>query len=132
MASTKKWTPPKSLAQCADACYTIKQERLELQKKVDELKDREQQLKDKLTAELPKGEASGIAGKVARVAILMQLHADLKDEKKARDYAVKTGRWDLFYKMRVAERAVKEMWDDGKNVPGVEPIEVPFVSVNKL
>ena len=68
-SSAKPPKLPKSLAACADLLYETRQSRLKEKKVIDEFSALETALKERLINELPKGEASGIAGRVARVSI---------------------------------------------------------------
>ncbi len=69
---------------------------------------------------------------MARVAILLKEDAKIEDEEEARKYAIKTGRWDLFYKLRPNDKAIRDMWEEGEEVPGVAHNQYAFVSVTKL
>jgi hypothetical protein len=60
---------PKSLAACADDLFTTRNQRLALDKQVESLKSREAALKEHLINKLPKSQASGISGLLARVTI---------------------------------------------------------------
>jgi len=135
MVSAKKFKVPKALAACADLLYTTRQERLELQKQVDELAKRETELKEHLIQELPKGEASGIAGHVARVAVLTKVRPEVQVDQggweKVHEYIFRTGAWELLAR-RLNDKAVAERWDAGEEVPGVVAQQYPFVSVSKV
>ncbi len=127
---------PKTLAGCADELYTIRQQRFALQKQVEAIQARESQLSEELINKLPKSAASGIAGKVARVTIETKTVCQVVDWDKVNDYIIKNAKKNpgvfALYQRRIGESAVKEMWEAGKSVPGVEPMEVPRVSLNKL
>lgn len=122
---------PKTLAQCADLLYETREARLAIEKQAEELKKREALLKDHLINELPKSQAGGIAGKVARVTITTKLIPQVKDWDSFRAYIKKTGSWDLIQK-RVSDTAVKERWEAGKEIPGVEAFQTTGVSINKV
>jgi len=62
-------TSPRSAAEAADMFYNTRAERLELQHQIDDLAARETALKEFFINSLPKSQASGIAGKVARVQL---------------------------------------------------------------
>jgi len=127
---------PKTLAACADELYTTRQARFTLQKQVEALVARESALSEELIKKLPKSQASGIAGKVARATIESKLVCQVVDWDKVNAYIVKNAKKDpgvfALYQRRIGEAAVKEMWQAGKEVPGVEPMEIPRVSLNKL
>jgi len=126
---------PKSLAQCADLLYLARQQRLEVQKRVDAIQELEVRLKDRIIAELPKSEASGISGRVARAQL---------DRKSVPQVSEEAGGWPAFYafvarekafdllQRRLNEAAVKERWENKKRVPGVTAFHVVTVSCTKL
>ena len=118
---------PKSPAQCADLLYTTRQQRLELQHEVDELQELETALKNYFVDNLPKSQASGIAGKVARVQLGSKVVAQVADWPAFYKYVKKN---DAFYLMqrRLSDSAITEIWEDGKKVPGVEPFNIVTVS----
>ena len=115
-----------------DLLYTTKQERLEIQKKVAELENQEKEIKAWLINNLPKSEASGISGKLARVSIVTKEEPTIVDEKKFRRFINKTKRYELAYKLRPAGAAIKEAWEEGEEIPGIGPFTVVSVSMNKL
>jgi len=53
------------------------------------------------------------------------------DWPKVHAFIQKTGRFDLLQK-RLGEAAVKDMWDQGDDVPGVEKVSIPDVSITKI
>lgn len=122
---------PKSLAACADLYADLRDKRLEMQKEVDKVKEQEQQVKDYLINNLPKSEASGIAGKHHRVTVVTKVEPAVED-------------WQAFWKGFKANRdadmltkklnsaAVKARWEEGKTVPGVGTFTNVTLSLNKL
>lgn len=126
-----KFKAPKTLAEAADRMYATQQARYKQQKVVDALQAEETFLKDHLINNLPKSQASGIAGKLARATIKMKEIAQLQDFDKFMAYVSKSKRYDLLQR-RVSAEAVKEMWAAGKSVPGVELFKAPTVSLNKV
>lgn len=127
---------PKTLAQCADMLYATQHERYALQKQVKEKEAIEGALKNRIIEELPKSQATGIAGKLARV------YVENKTVVKITDFAAYVA--DVAARMkkdpgavallqrRVGETAVKEVWEAGKKLKGVEGMEVPVVRMNKV
>jgi hypothetical protein len=125
------WSLPKTIGACADALYKIRQDRLTVQKKIDELKGREEQLREYLIATLPKSDATGAAGKVARAQIKDKRVPKVEDWDALYKHVKRTGSFELLQR-RVSDEAVKERWDAGKQVPGVEVFTTVTVSVTKL
>lgn len=128
--------PPKTLAACADLLFTTRAKRLLITKEVDALQAQETALREHLINTLPKSEASGIAGKLARVSIESKTVVSVKDFDAVVAYVVKTYKRNpgvaALLRRQVSEATVKEMWAAGADVPGTEPLDIPVVSVNKL
>lgn len=122
---------PTSLAACADLLYTTRQKRLELSKSVDEMKSQETQLCDYLIANLPKSDATGVAGKVARATVVTKQEPVVEDWDPFYKYVARTKSWDLLQR-RISTTAIKARWEDKKKVPGVGTFTVVSVSLNKV
>ena len=127
---------PKSLAACADALYTTRAERLQLNKEVEALAAREALLREHLITNLPKSQATGVSGKVANAKIETSIVVRVEDWDAFHAYLRKEtarnpGAWALMQK-RVGDAAVKELWAAGKTVPGLQPLRVPVVSCTKV
>lgn len=133
MASAKPtvFKMPKTLALCADELYKTRETRLAAAKVVEELEKKESALKEHLINNLPKSDASGVAGKLARVTIVTKIIPQVKDWDKLYKFIKKTGSFDLMQR-RLTDTAIQERWDNGKEVPGVEPFNVVKVSLNKV
>ena len=132
MAEKKKvYKFPKNLAACADKYWELKQARLAQQKIVDAIEEEEKAIKAWIIDSLPKSEASGVAGKLCRVSAVTKEIPQVEDYEKFYAYVKKTNRFDLLQK-RLSEAAVKEIWEDGKQVPGVKAFQAVTLSVNKL
>lgn len=124
---------PKSLATCADMLYAIRKERLLKDKEAAALKAQETELVEHLINNLPKSQASGIAGKVARASIEMKTTVSVTDWDKLYAYIVKNQKNGSFALMqrRVSASAVEEIWRTGKAVPGCEPFKVLTISLTR-
>ena len=131
MEKLKPFKPPKTIGACADALYETKQARLALQKQVDELEKRETLIKNHIIATLPKSQASGVAGRVARVTVVSKEVPQVENWDQLYAYVKKTGAFELLQR-RLADAAIKERWDAGKKVPGVKTFTITTVSLNKL
>lgn len=121
----------KKLAVAADKLYTIREKRLALQKEVDLLQAEETTLKDYLINNLPKSEATGVTGKLARVTIVLKPIPQVKDWDKFYAYVKKHNAFELLQR-RLGETAIKERWEAGANIPGVEKFNATTVSINKV
>lgn len=131
MAEPQKYKFPKALGACADRLYELRAKRLAGQKLVDEVGAEEQALKVHIIATLPKSEASGVAGKLARVTVVTKVVPQLKDWDAFTKYVKKTGQFDLM-QHRLTAAAIEERWEAGKEVPGVERFNAVTVSLNKV
>lgn len=127
----KKFKFPQAMGACADKLYELRTKRLSIQKLVDEISEEESALKNHIINNLPKSEASGVAGKLARVTVVTKEIPQVKDWDTFYKYVKKTGSFDLMQR-RLADVAVKERWNNGKEVPGVEHFTAVTISMNKL
>lgn len=134
-AKAKAFKLPKSLAACADLLFTTKAERLDASKIVKAFADIEAKLKNHLIMSLPKGDASGIAGRLARATIVTQPVASVKDAEAVWKW-IKAGRGkrdNFIAPPALNMEAINELIDQGKPLPpGVEKFNVVKVSLNKL
>ena len=130
-ATPTKFKFPKQLGMCADLLYQIREKRLEKQKEVDAIETEEKALKEHIIQTLPKSEASGVAGKVARVTVVTKQIPQVKDWDTFYKHIKKTGDFDLLQR-RLTDTAIKDRWENGKKIPGVESFNAVTVSLNKL
>lgn len=133
---------PKSLASCADMLYEMERKRYILQAEVEAMKKTETVIREHLINNLPKSDALGIAGKVARATIkekeIVELIGSETDRfEKVYDYILKNGRrnpgvWSLLQR-RLGDAAAKELIDAGKGaLIGAKLGKVPTVSLTKI
>jgi|SRR6267378_3652796 len=125
---------PKNLAQAVDLYYSTREERLALAKQVAAMEENEKLLKQHLIDNIPKSNATGIAGKLARVSIVPKVVAQVADWDKFYEYIAKNrtkGGFALLNKA-VNQKAVQEIWDAKKKVPGVGSFHTATLSLNKL
>lgn len=126
----KQITIPKTLGACADMLYELRDKRLALSRQVDEIKKQETAIANHLIDNLPKSDAKGVVGRVARAVVQTKIVAQVKDWEPFYAFIRKSKDFSLMQR-RVNEAAVKERWEAGKAVPGVEPFNVVKVSVTK-
>jgi hypothetical protein len=120
---------PKSLGACADLLFDLRTERLEAQKVVDEIKEREDTVKEHIIQNVPKGD-TGASGAHHHVSVYTDPVPRAEDWDKVWAHIKKTGNFDLLQR-RLNDAAVKERWEDGKQIPGVVPFNVVKVSLTK-
>lgn len=126
-----KYKFPKALAACADKLYELRAKRQAAQKVADEIEAEEKAIKAHIIDNLPKSEASGVAGKLCRVTAVTKEIPQLKDDEAFFKYVKKTGRFDLMQR-RLSDAAIKEIWDAGKEVPGIAHFNAVTLSINKI
>lgn len=146
MAAIKKVTPeaanlkpekakpfkiPKKLGEVADLLYATRAARLAKEKEAEELKSQESQLKQHLIDNLPKSETTGVAGKTARVQVVVKQRVGVDNWDALYAHIKKTGAFDLLQR-RVSDTAVKDRWENSKQVPGVSATPVVDVSITKV
>jgi len=132
MATAKKFKFPRTMGKCADKLYELRQQRLEAQKVASEIEAEEKALKAHIIDNLPKSNASGVQGKTARVTVVTREEPQVKDEEAFRKFLNRSKRFDLAYKLRPSGPAIRELWEEGKDVPGVEKFNVVTISMNKV
>lgn len=131
MAKEVVYKFPKALGACADKLYNLRQSRLAQQKLVDVIEAEEKALKEHIINTLPKSEASGVAGKLARVTVTTKEVPQIKNWDAFYKHLKKTGQFDLMQR-RLSDAAIKERWEAGKEIPGVEHFQVTTISMNKV
>lgn len=131
MAEKKTYKFPKTMGTCADRLFLLRQKRLDQKKVLDELEREEKALKEHIINNLPKSDASGVSGKLARVTIVKKPIPQVKDWDAFYKYVKRTNGFDLMQR-RLSDAAIKERWEEGKKIPGVESFDVISVSMNKI
>lgn len=131
MAKAKGPTFPKTLGECADALYTARQNRLALQRQIDEMGAYETALREHIINTLPKSKQEGAQGSLARVTVVRKEVPQVKDWTAFQAFIKKTGAWELMQR-RPSEAALKERLDAGVKVPGVDVFHAVTLSVNKV
>ena len=129
MAKSKKHEL--TLGEVADALYDLREERHDLQKEIEKIEVAERELKNRLIAELDKGDLQGVLGKKARAAVHVRPTPTVKDWAAFGAYILKQKDLSLLQR-RPSEAAVKERWEAGEVVPGVDRFNVVTVSVTKI
>lgn len=126
-----KYKFPKMLGACADRLFELRNTRLAMQKEVDVIEAEEKALKEYIINTLPKSEASGVAGKLARVTLVKKDIPQVNNWDVFYKYVKRTGQFDLLQR-RLTDTAIKERWDSGNEVPGVGHFNAVSVSISKV
>ena len=127
----EEFTLPETLAKCADMLYSTRQARLELDKKVEELKRREAMLLEHLIDSLPVSDATGVAGRIARATVVTKEEPQVENWDDFYGYVHKNKAYHLLQR-RISGPAIKELWENRKIVKGVGKVIVKSISLNKL
>lgn len=122
---------PKQMGAVADLYFETRNKRLAAQKIVNEIEGDEKTLREYIIQNLPKSEATGVAGKLARVSVVTKDVPAVEDWDKVFEYVRKTKSYDLLQR-RISSSAVEARWENGKAIPGVGHFNVVSVSLSKL
>lgn len=131
MATKPTYKFPKEMGKCADMLYQLREKRLAGQKQVDAVEAEEKALKEYIINTLPKSEASGVAGAIARVSVQTKQVPQVKDWGAFYKFIKKTDGFDLLNRA-LNKAAVEARYEAGKKVPGVEDFPVVSVSCVKV
>lgn len=121
---------PKSVAECADQLYLLDEKRALLNRQVSEIEGQMSAIREYVIKELPKSNATGITGKVARVTVESKDIPQAKDWDLLFAFVARTKQFDLLQR-RLSPAAVEERWKVKKQVPGVEVFTATVVRVSK-
>jgi hypothetical protein len=121
---------PATLGACADLLFKLRAARLVQDKLAADMKAQETELTNHLINTLPKSQAEGVTGKFGKVKILQKNVPQVKDWDAFQKYILKTKDFSLLQR-RAGDAAIKERWDSGKTVPGVEAFTVTTLSITK-
>jgi hypothetical protein len=122
---------PRSIGRTADLYSDVRALRLSMEKEVEKIKARETELREYIIANLSKSDDTGAAGLKYRAQIVMKDVPRAMDWPQVHAFIQKTGRFDLLQK-RLGEKAVMDMVEQGEQIPGVEVVHVPDVSITKI
>lgn len=122
---------PKTDAQRADLLYAVRELRLMKQRAIEQLEKLEGELKNYFIENLPKSQASGIAGAVARVQIETKPIPQVRDWDGAYAFIKKHGAFELLQR-RLNEGAVKERLDAGQRLEFIDIFQAKKCSVTKI
>jgi hypothetical protein len=122
---------PASVGLCADLYSEIREIRLAMQKHTDAVKAREAEIREHIINTLSKSSDTGAAGKRYRAQIVTKTVPSLTGWDAFIDFVTRNKRFDLLQK-RISDTAVKDLWEGGVDVPGVEKFRAVEVSITKI
>lgn len=120
----------KSVGALIDELYVLRADRLELSKKVDALKTQEAHLRAKIIAQLRDVDLASGSGQIATGSITTSKEARMLDWNEFWQWAIEHDARDVIQK-RVSITAIRERWEAGVEVPGLEAVEVADLSLTK-
>jgi hypothetical protein len=119
-----------SLGTKIDMLYDLRQQRLDKQKEVDEMKKAERKLNDELMEEMKHLDLDKAAGTTASVGVLEKTVPHVTDWDQALDYIFETRNASLLYR-RLNQASYAELKELGIEVPGTEPIVQRTLSLTR-
>jgi len=127
---TAKMKLPKTLSGLVDRLYTSREKRYEEQRAIRVYSEEEHEITEAIKEKLTASDLHGVMGKVAKCELKKKQVARITDHEKFVRWCVKTKSFDMLPKS-CNDAAVRERWDAGKQVPGVEVMELFRLSVTK-
>tara|TARA_R110000772_G_scaffold2839_1_gene10322 strand:- start:32722 stop:33135 length:414 start_codon:yes stop_codon:yes gene_type:complete len=122
---------PKSLGLCTDHLKKVSKLRLAMQKEVDEVKKRETEIQEHIIEHLSASDDTGVSGKFYQSKVVTSEAASAEDWDKVYDFVHAQDRFDLLSKS-LSQKAIKEMWEAGEQIPGVTKVNVKKLSITKV
>ncbi len=122
---------PQTIGRCADLYAEVRKIRLAMEKQVAEVKKRETEIRDHIIDNLSKSDDTGAAGLRYRAQIVVKAVPKIADWGVLCSWVRKNNRFDLLQK-RISETAIKDMWEERGNIPGIEKFNAVDVSITKI
>lgn len=124
---------PKTPGAAIDLLYTIRQERLAIEKQAEAKKAIEEAIRTHIMNNFAKLEIDGAKGKLATAALKPSTEAKIVDWEKFVRWVVRTKNWGCIQK-RPGITSIRELWEAEKpvTVDGVEPVPVTTLTLNKV
>ena len=127
----KKQSIGLTLGELIDKLYALRAERLALTQQADDMKKDEDAIRTTILGMLDSVDLTAGKGSVAQASIKISLVPSLQDFDKFFNYVVRNKATDLI-RRQVNATAIRERWDAGKVVAGVEPLEVRDIHLTKI
>jgi hypothetical protein len=122
---------PKELGALSDQYWAAYNKRLNAERAAKELKGIESKLYAQLVTELRSQELTSVGGHDVRLTLTCSTEPVVKDWQAVYDYITANQDFSLMQK-RLAAPAIKERWEAGEVIPGVETFEVFKLSKSAL
>lgn len=111
---------PEPLGTLIDGIWSLRESKRALEAQIKELEGKIAEKETALMERLDKEGADKATGKKASVSISETQVANIVDFDALAAFVKKTGYFHLFQR-RVADTACRELWEQGKAIPGLEP-----------
>lgn len=118
------------LGSCIDALYLQRAERLAVEKTVKEMKTRELALRVHIKSVLDSISLESGAGKLATTSIQLSVEPTAKDWPAIYAFIVENDAFDMLQR-RLSSTAVKDRWDEGIIIPGIDKFDTWDLSLTK-
>lgn len=119
-----------NLSQMIDALYEAREERMAADRHTQELKKKENRIKETIIAEMQKQDMTACGGHVGKVTLRIKDKPVAQDWEAIHHYIKEHDAFDLMQK-RLTESAVAVRWEDGLEVPGIGVFPVPVLSLSR-
>ena len=114
-----------------DSYISLRDFRREEEKKIERVKEQEAKTKALIITALKEANSGAVAGKAYTATLKKKISPQVAAWEELYPYIIENDAWDLIQR-RISGPAVRERWDDGKEVPGVVAVEVEDLSFTKL
>lgn len=114
-----------------DSLWAKREEKREVEAKVKVIESEIAAIEESLMDRMDKEETSKSQGTKASVSITQATVANVEDWAAFHAYVAKNKYFHLLQK-RVSDPAVRELWDAGKKVPGVQPFTKRKLNIRSL
>jgi len=118
------------LGSSIDALYLLRAERLAVEKTVKEMKTRELALRVRIKGMLDAVSLESGAGKLATTSIQLSTEPTAKDWSAIYAYITANDAFDMLQR-RLSPTAVKDRWDEGIIIPGIDKFDTWDLSLTK-
>lgn len=126
---------PDTMGRCADLYAAVRGLRLQMDKEVEAIKARENEIREHIINNLSKSQDTGAAGLKYRAQIVVKRVVKVADWGVFHSWIRKNDRFDMLQK-RISDKAAADWMDDPQNgnrpLPGTEVVNVPDVSITKI
>lgn len=122
---------PATIGACVDALYRRRQERLDLERSVERLKEGERDLRDHVLGLLNRSKLDGAKGSLATCAVTRKRTWKVSEWPRFWKWCRANDALGVYVQKRLSTEAVGEYAAAGGEVPGVEPFDVVDLSVTK-